>query len=423
MASFQHPRGNGKRQLFSLSRCDLRQSPPHVLPRRASVRGLESRDALQDLHAAATQDILDGNFDHAIHAASVHQLHQDDDDSSTSSSESPTRREVCDEAESALSPHVKAVPSAAMLSLLMVICGCCCQAPYELIMSSDRGCGDLVSLAEAITGIVASTGSAIAEKEWVLPMRSHALLAAAGIAFSMLTNRALASPLPTAMLCTLKNGSLVANVIVGVAVQGKKYARGQVFAVLVVTTGLVLTAGDASGEAESGPFAMSSESLIAVSCLTSALLVRALSCAMQETAFQRSGRASASEMLFFRSALALPAYMLRASNIGLHAHRWFKSEVGGLSWPTIWLLLFANLVFDYLCKVTMTKLIATCGALHATLVLTVQKFVAFAISVVLLDSEQRASPKLWLGAALVLLGTIAYGFSSQPSLSSRKKTN
>jgi hypothetical protein len=81
--------------------------------------------------------------------------------------------------------------------------------------------------------------------------------------------------------------------------------------------------------------------------------------------------------------------------VATHALRWHdSSEVGGLAWPRMWLLLVANIVFDYLCKVRstrpspdrhtahvpssiaqvlMTQLIATEGSLQATIALTAQK--------------------------------------------------
>ena len=124
---------------------------------------------------------------------------------------------------------------------------------------------------------------------------------------------------------------------------------------------------------------------------------------------QDKGRVSASELLFFRNALALPILLLRGETVLHHARRWLgEEEVGGLPFPTIWGLLLANLLFDYGCKLLMTRLIAVAGALHATLVLTMQKFVSFLISISLLDPEQRASPRLIVGAACVLLGTTAY---------------
>ncbi len=311
------------------------------------------------------------------------------------------------------------------LSLAMVCCGCACQAPYELLAASDRGCGDLISVSEALYGLIASAPGALREPEWTVSLHWHVGLAALGVAFSFLMNTALASPLPTVVLLTLKNGNLVANMVVGVLVLRKRYSWRQAAAVAVVSAGLLLTAlahqrptGAAAGRAEDdgeGAELGTAAALLAVACLSGALLCRALTGALQELAFRRSGRASCSEMLFFRTLLALPAFALRWPSIAEHALRWQHPAVGGLAWPAMWLLLFANLFFDYLCKLIMTKLIARAGALHATLALTVQKFAAFVISVALLDPSLRASPRLWAGSVLVLAGTTAYSTLAKPS--------
>jgi drug/metabolite transporter (DMT)-like permease len=129
---------------------------------------------------------------------------------------------------------------------------------------------------------------------------------------------------------------------------------------------------------------------------------------VQEAAFHRHGFASAAEVLFFRNAFGLPLFLLQPHGLLHHVRDWTAPSVGGLPWPRVWVLLAANLVFDYACKVVMTRLIARAGALHATLALTAQKFTAFGVSVLLLEPSLRLSPRLWLGAAAVLTGTVAY---------------
>ena len=88
-------------------------------------------------------------------------------------------------------------------------------------------------------------------------------------------------------------------------------------------------------------------------------------------------------------------------------------DVGGLPFPTIWVLLACNVAFGYGCKQLCTRLIAhkEGGSLRTTLVLTVQKFVAFVISVSS-NPALRASRLLWLGAAAVLAGSFL--FSTAP---------
>jgi hypothetical protein len=96
-------------------------------------------------------------------------------------------------------------------------------------------------------------------------------------------------------------------------------------------------------------------------------------------------------VLFFRDAFGLPVLLLRGvlsdgrSGIGPHALKWWREPLlGGLwPWPSVFGLLLANLVFGYGCKMLCTRLIAHRGggSLHTMLVLTLQKFVAFVVSV------------------------------------------
>lgn len=389
---------------------------------------------------------------------------------------SDTAVAATDVASALAAPGADAASGAAasgwILSLAIIACGCACQAPVELMLSSDRGCGDLISLAEAIFGLLLSAPAALSErraKGFSVPLHTHVLLACSSVAFTMLMNRALASPgVPAILLLTLKNGGLVANALVGYTLLGKRFSRSQMAAILTVCAGLVLTAKvpkathlvppppppTSNGTLRVFPrsFAAAAsffrkrasvlsveeaaEAALAVTCACGALLARALSGAMQESALARaSGRASASEMLFFRNLLALPAFALRASVILHHAQRWMVSSSsgeGGVSeadgirggrgdaglaapalYPRMWLLLLANLVFDYACKVLMTRLIATDGALHATLALTMQKFCAFLLSAMVL-SPGDLGPRLWLGALFVLAGSLAYSTVCNP---------
>lgn len=338
------------------------------------------------------------------------------------------------------------VPSGWTLSLALVACGCACQAPAEIMLSCDRGCGDLVSLAEAVFGIAASAPTALRERRrrgFVVPLPTHLLLASSSVAFAMLMNRALASPVvPAIVLITLKNGGLVANVLIGYLVLGKRFSAKQMVAVLVVCAGLVLTAkapatpaptpapsstsppmarsrngsSDAPAAVAAADVEAAAEAALAITCACGALLARALSGAIQESALARSARrASTSELLFFRNVLALPAFALRAGTVYHHACKWLASpEVGGVPFPRMWLLLGANLVFDYLCKVLMTRLIATDGAVHATLALTLQKFCAFMISATLLTGG-TLGPRLWCGTLCVLGGSLAYTTICKPA--------
>lgn len=104
-----------------------------------------------------------------------------------------------------------------------------------------------------------------------------------------------------------------------------------------------------------------------------------------------------------------------------HAVKWWHEPLLGSMWPwpSIFALLFANLIFSHACKFVCTKLIGhrDGGSLHTTLVLTLQKFVAFVVSVLFLSpdaAQLRTSAMLWLGAAAIVVGSCIFSSCSAP---------
>eukprot|EP00746_Dinoflagellata_sp_MGD_P061582 gnl/MRDRNA2_/MRDRNA2_260332_c0_seq1.p1 gnl/MRDRNA2_/MRDRNA2_260332_c0~~gnl/MRDRNA2_/MRDRNA2_260332_c0_seq1.p1 ORF type:complete len:176 (+),score=7.89 gnl/MRDRNA2_/MRDRNA2_260332_c0_seq1:73-528(+) len=137
-----------------------------------------------------------------------------------------------------------------------------------------------------------------------------------------------------------------------------------------------------------------------------ALIMRALHGVLQE----KCGRdAPASELLFIGSLLGLPFFAWKGGVVYSHFQQWNLPELSGNPFPMMWLLLLGNLIFDYCCKVSMTWLIGETSALTATMVLTMQRFVAFIISTLILNrTPGGTSPMLWLGSASILLGSLMY---------------
>lgn len=466
---------------------DVMHPPLPKLSHRASLSGLESRDELERLSREIRRFeisrqlsllTIDGNLDLARELATHASCSSTPSQSPTSTpSPSPSGRRpypslaslhqhtprALDFKTPRRPPIVEASPrklSVTALTLLMLACGCCCQAPYDLMATNDRSCGDLISLAEILFGLGASAPWALrAEGGATLPLRFHFGLALSAVLSVIWMNRALASPIPAVVLGTLKNGNLVANAVVGALLLRKDYTLRQLGGVIVVTAGLVMTAVDGASHArpstlghstaepaddaataiDLGADTKSKDALLGgdvslggdaslgehwaialgVIFICGSLLARALTGALQEAAFKRHRRASASEMLFFRNAIGLPVllcrcYMSGSSGVLGTLRKWSTGEVGDLVYPRVWFLLATNLVFDYGCKLLMTRLVSQAGALYGSLVLTVQKFVAFALAVVWLEPALRSSLRLWAGAALVLLGTLAYATASTP---------
>jgi len=317
----------------------------------------------------------------------------------------PSTQDQCDQCSGAFAA-----------AALVVFCGCLCQAPYEVLNSRDKGCGALISFSEYIFGAALSI-HAIREPR-KLPFSLHAGLAMTNVCYSLLINMALNTALPTAVLITMKNGNLVANVLLGVCFLKRRYATLQYLGVTCITVSLILTG--ISGKQGGQKLDLGWNQLFGILCLAGALLSRAATGVIQELCCNKHG-ASVSELLFFRNLLGMPVILSQLPSINAHAQRWmWEDAVAGMMWPRVWALLLMNQVFDYGTKVSMTQLINCTSALTATLVLTCQRFTSFIISATVLSMDPLGLDA-WCGAALVLLGTVTYSLASAAALKGDKK--
>ena len=122
--------------------------------------------------------------------------------------------------------------------LLTVVGGCLSVVPLEMLTTRDRGCGDLISLMEYSWAALISL-PALSRRQQI-PWHYHLLMLLFGVSYSACCNQALAYALPMPMFLVLKNGLLVANMMVGRVVLGKVYSALQILAVITVTIGLVV---------------------------------------------------------------------------------------------------------------------------------------------------------------------------------------
>lgn len=305
-----------------------------------------------------------------------------------------------------------------------VLCGCASQAPYEVLNSRDKGCAPLLSLVEHVFGIVASLGALRQPRR--LPWSLHLGLGAVNAGYSLLLSAAFSTSLPTTVLVAMKNGNLVASMLLGLIVLRHRYARRQYAGVLIISAGLVATSlsGVRAGSATATPgsAASSADAWLGILYLAGALLCRAASGMLQEISGRGFG-ASVSELLLYRSALGLPLICMQWPSILKHAMRWsHEPEISGLVWPSPWLLLVAWIAADYGMKVCIARLIDRTSSLASALTLTLQRFISFVISAAVLSQEPITSD-VCFGVVTVLGGTLLYVTAQKTPSSSSKKTN
>lgn len=239
------------------------------------------------------------------------------------------------------------------------------------------------------------------------------------------------------------------NMILGWLVQKRRYTKMQVAGVMLVTAGVVSSTLYSTGGsgAEGGGEGYATGVLL----LFSALVLTGFMGLWQEQTFRLYGNQNWRESLFYSHLLSLPIFLLRpqrlmedvrAANatpqwwIGLTPpslspshilHKVFrnstrerifflnyKGEGVGLWIPSFYPPLLLNVATQLLCINGVNRLTSKVSSLSVTLVLVVRKALSLLISVMIVQGG-KGSLELWLGAAAVLLGTVAYSVSQPPA--------
>jgi len=138
------------------------------------------------------------------------------------------------------------------------------------------------------------------------------------------------------------------------------------------------------------------------------------------------------ENMFFLHSLALPLFYFSKDGIVSELSRMGASPPISLSWipqaytpscastvPSIFLHLFANTMTQLICVIGVNRLTGRVSSLSVTLILTVRKAVSLLLSVAVYGGQTNT--KMWIGAALVFLGTVGYSTGSQPKRATETK--
>jgi len=308
----------------------------------------------------------------------------------------------------------------ACLAVLLVLLGCCSNVIFlEMLVKQDPGIGNLVTFAQflaiALEGFVFTTRCGTVPP--AIPFSAWATLVTMYFAVSVSNNWALNFAIPMPLHMIFRAGSLMANMLLGMWLLGKRYSPTKYLSVAMITVGIcTCTYGSTAGAAaaEGGDAWMA----VGIGLLTFALFMSARMGLYQEVVYARYGK-HPREALFYTHALPLPGFLLLAPDI---LHHWGvvlnspPTTLLGLSCPSMLLHLFANLATQHLCISAVFVLTTECASLTVTLVVTLRKFLSLLFSIWYFSNPFTLLH--WLGTSLVFGGTIL--FSDLPSLLAAK---
>jgi UDP-xylose/UDP-N-acetylglucosamine transporter B4 len=268
---------------------------------------------------------------------------------------------------------------------------------------------------------------------------------------NLLNNWAFAYKISVPLHIILRSGGPVASMIVGYAYNGRRYSRGQILAVALLTAGVAAAAlADAQAKGQSIEIGTSSD----VTLMTTATGFSILALAMILSAFQgiyadrlygTYGRDHWKEALFYSHTLSLPLFltsypqllsqwrvvastpsvlstlshgnssqssssMLNHNLFSVMAaaqkHKSIESVLDKIPIQLAYLLM--NALTQYVCIRGVHLLSAKSSSLTVTVVLNIRKLVSLLLSIYLFGNDLASG--VLVGAVLVTIGGGLYGF-------------
>lgn len=311
----------------------------------------------------------------------------------------------------------------AELAGAVVILGCCSNVVFlELLINEAPGIGNLVTFLQFL--VIATEGffftMDMGRATPKVPFKAWMKLIVMYFLVSVVNNYALNFNIPMPLHMIFRAGSLLANMIMGIILLGKRYTTGKYLSVIMITVGIatctIMSAQNNVIKSSEGAEMDNFWLTIGICLLTFALFMSARMGIYQEVIYKEHGK-HPKEAMFFLHALPLPGFLFLAPDIYNHLVISYNSSplllpVLQLQVPCMLVYLVGNVITQYICISAVFVLTTECASLTVTLVVTLRKFLSLLFSIWYFQNPFTGLH--WVGTALVFSGTMI--FSDIPSL-------
>lgn len=235
---------------------------------------------------------------------------------------------------------------------------------------------------------------------------------------SILNNWAFGFQIPMTLHIIFRSSTIMVSMILSFVIFNQKYTLKEITGVVLVSIGIV------KSTVSSAPTLTQNQSdwIIGVVMLTSTVIIACFLGIMQQKTYTKYGfslhliaslfiRKHWREGLFYTHFLALPLFVFFKSQIITSILEYNKNNT--------WIYLVGNVATQYLCVSGVTRLSSKCTSVTLNLVLTVRKFVSLLLSVLFFNHTFGVDN--WIGAGLVMLGTVIYSYEFRNSVKENKK--
>ncbi|KAG0089044.1 golgi uridine diphosphate-N- acetylglucosamine transporter [Podila epicladia] len=278
-------------------------------------------------------------------------------------------------------------------------------------------------------------------QERKIPLTRWLAIVVMFFAASVLNNLSLAYKISVPLHIIFRSGGLMVGMVLGMLIMKKRYSASQIFAVMIVTIGVIYattsaktnnssktpppkTAGGGEG-VSTGDYAMG------VLMLTIAMIISSLLGLLQESTYQKYG-SEWREGLFYSHFLALPMFLVFHEDIMTQFRIFNRSTpipvlqlvrqvaphlptklayyLSSITIPRLWIFLAVNTLTQFMCISGVHRLTSLSSALTLNFILNLRKFTSLLISVLYFDNSFGF--EMAVGSSLVLVGTVMYSVSS-----------
>ncbi|RAK74923.1 putative UPD-GlcNAc transporter (Mnn2-2) [Aspergillus fijiensis CBS 313.89] len=352
------------------------------------------------------------------------------------------------------------------LTFSLIFGGCCANVfALEAIIKEQPSSGPLITLAQfLLTAVVAvpdfispSAGfRSLYLRPRAIPLRSWVVYTAFFISVNLLNNWAFAYKISVPLHIILRSGGPVASMVIGYIFNAKRYTRGQMLSVLMLTLGVVAAAladARAKGRSVNVQGASTVSTMTGFTVLAVAMVLSAFQGIYADRLYEVYGRNHWKEALFYSHVLSLPLFLPTYPQVATQWRALFFSHTSNgavlyqnsttttkghcsspfiasiasklvrlsvlkldsdplqlilAAIPTRLMYLMLNALTQYLCIRGVHLLSAKTSSLTVTIVLNIRKLASLLLSIYIFGNS--LTPGVIVGALLVFLGGALYGY-------------
>jgi len=313
------------------------------------------------------------------------------------------------------------------LIVLVVLVGCAANVVFlEFLVKKDPGIGNLVTFCSflfiTVQGFFFTARCGTITPK--VPITAWTTMVIMYFIVSVVNNAALGFNISMPLHMIFRAGSLMANMILGMIILNKRYAKVKYLSVIIISMGIAAcTIVSGRSVSSNKNQAIDNEVgdsdtteamdfmwwMVGIAMLTFALFTSARMGIYQEVIYAKYGKHS-EEALFYCHCLPLPFFLVISNNVYDHAIVALNSEplfsIGSITVPSMIFYLVCNTATQFICISAVYRLTSECASLTVTLVVTLRKFLSLLFSIWFFDNPFTFVH--WIGTAMVFAGTLLF---------------